>query len=222
MNSLLAHILPLALGAAISPMLLVVQVLVLSGKNKPISRAVAVTVGAGIMLLGLSLAFITLLNGFGQTPPGDEPSAATESVRGIAAIILVILGIRNLMHRDRPPNTTRAKKLAQAKWRDYVAVGVIVMLTNVTTLVLFAPALHIVMNAQVSQPDKIIAYCVLFAITMAPLLIPLLIALAMGKKGAQFLSKLNIFVTKHNAVISAVVCFGFAVYIGYLAVSPYL
>lgn len=221
MNSLLTHMLPLAFGAAISPMLLVVQMLVLSGKNKPISRSVAVTIGAGIMLLGLSLAFATLLNSFGQTPTGEKPSFAVEAVRGLAVLLLIFLGVRNLMHRDRPPNTARAEKLAEAKWRTYVGVGVVIMLTNVTTLVLFAPALHMIMHADVSQTDKLIAYGLLFFITMLPLLLPLGIALAMGRNAERFLSKLNAFVTKHNAVISAVVCFGFAIYIGYLALAPY-
>ena len=201
-------------------MLFVVQVLVLSGKNKPISRAVAVTVGAGIMLLGLSLAFITLLNGFGQTPPGDKPSAATESVRGIAAIILVILGIRNLMHRDRPPNTT-CQEIGASEVAGLRRGGLIVMLTNVTTLVLFAPALHIIMNAQVSQSDKIIAYCVLFCNHHGTSIDSAAHRPRNGKEGAQFLSKLNIFVTQHNAVISCCLLW-FHVYIGYLAVSPYL
>lgn len=221
MQDLLSHMLPLAFGAAISPMLLVVQVLVLSGKNKPISRSIAVTVGAGVMLLGLSLAFITLLNGFGQTPPGQKPSVGVEVVRGVAVVLLVFLGVRNLMHQDRPPNTKRAEKLEDAKLSAFIGVGLVVMLTNVTTLVLFAPALHMIMRAPVTETDKVIAYCLLFVITMLPLLVPLGIAVAMGSHAEGFLSKLNVFVTKHNAVISAVVCFGFAVYIGYLAIGPY-
>lgn len=221
MQNLLSHMLPLAFGAAISPMLLVVQVLVLSGKNKPISRSVAVTVGAGIMLLGLSLAFATLLNGFGQTPSGQKPSVGVEIVRGVAVALLVFLGVRNLMHRDRPPNTKRAEKLEDAKLLAFFGAGLVVMLTNVTTLVLFAPALHMILGSTVSETDKIIAYCLLFLITMLPLLVPLAIAVAMGPHAAEFLAKLNVFVTRHNATISAVVCFGFAIYIAYLAIGPY-
>ena len=125
MNDLLTHLLPLAIGAAVSPLLLVIQILVLSGKNKPISRAVGVAVGAGVMLLGLSLAFLTLLSGFGQTPAGVKPDDVTEGLRIATSILLVVLGFRNLAQRGRPPNTARAEKLADAKWRAFVAVGLI-------------------------------------------------------------------------------------------------
>ena len=222
MNDLLTHLLPLAIGAAVSPLLLVIQILVLSGKNKPISRAVGVAVGAGVMLLGLSLAFLTLLSGFGQTPAGVKPDDVTEGLRIATSIILVVLGFRNLAQRGRPPNTARAEKLEDAKWRAFVAVGLIIMLTNITTLVLFAPALHLITQAPVSKTDQIIAYAILFCITMLPLLLPLAVTVAMGKNAGKFLAKLHLFVTKHNAVISATVCFAFAVYLGYMAIAPYV
>ncbi len=74
---------------------------------------------------------------------------------------------------------------------------------------------------RLTKEGKIIAYCLLFLITMLPLLVPLAIAVAMGPHAAEFLAKLNVFVTRHNATISAVVCFGFAIYIAYLAIGPY-
>lgn len=222
MNGLLAHVLPLAVGAAISPMLLVVQVLVLSGKHKPVSRAVGVTVGAGVVLLGLSLAFATLLKGFGQDPTGGKPSLTMEIIRVLAALLLLFLGIRNIANRHRPPNASRANRFAEAKWREFVAVGMLVMVTNISTLVIFAPALHMIVAAPVSNVDKAITYCLLFLITMAPLLIPLGATVALGAKAKPWLARLNEFVTRHNATISAIVCFGFAAYLGYLAIAPYV
>lgn len=222
MNGLLAHVLPLAVGAAISPTLLVVQVLILSGKHKPVSRAVGVAVGAGVVLLGLSLAFATLLTGFGQTPSGEKPSLVSEIIRVVAALLLLFLGIRSVANRKRPPNTARAQRFAEAKWREFVAVGMVIMITNISTLVLFAPALHMIVTAPVPEVDKAIAYCVLFLITMAPLLVPLGAAVALGDRAKPWLARLNAFVTRHNATISAIVCFGFAAYLIYLATAPYV
>lgn len=64
------------------------------------------------------------------------------------------------------------------------------MLTNVTTLVLFAPALHMIVAAPIPTGEKFLAYLLLFAITMSPLLLPLAVAVAMGKKAEPVLSSL--------------------------------
>ena len=51
MGTLLATVLPLALGAAVSPTLFTLEVLVLSGCRHPVSRGRAVAGGSAVMLI---------------------------------------------------------------------------------------------------------------------------------------------------------------------------
>lgn len=213
--------LPLAFGAAISPILLVAIVFILSGKTKPLSRSFAFLLGASITLGGVTTVFLLLVKA--PIGPGDSSSgsdAVSTALRGFAALILLGLGVRNLRHRGEPPNKKRAERIQGSKTRAFVVIGLVVMLSNVTTLVLYIPALHMISSSNISDTDQAIALILLFTITMLPLLIPLAVTLAAGPKSGPMLANLNQFVTKHNAVINATVCFGFAAYLGYAAIAP--
>ncbi len=212
MSELLAQVIPLAFGAAISPLLLIVQVFVLSGGHKPIVRASAVTVGAFASLAVFTLLLVLFFHGTTAATGGKSVSSAW--VHFGAAFLLALLGVRNLRNRQvDSKNASRAQKMARARSLDFLAIGVVVMILNVTTLVLFAPAVHDIVSSTVSTTDRVIAYTLLVVISLLPLLIPLIATVAMGSNSVAFLAKLNEFVTKHNAVINACVCFGFAAYL---------
>lgn len=212
MSDLLAHVIPLALGAAISPLLLIVQVYVLSGGRQPIIRALSVTVGALIALGGFTLILVFFFHGTSALSGGKSTTSAY--IHFGAALLLLLLGLRNLKNRDKDSSSAnRAKKIADARSSTFLVVGIVIMLFNVTSLVLIAPAIHDIEAASVSTSDKVLAYILLMVIALLPLAAPLIVTVAMGSKSAPFLAKLNQFVTDHNAVINACVCFGFAVYL---------
>lgn len=217
MGSLLAEVIPLGVGAMISPVLLVIQVLTLTGKTKPVRRAAALTAGAAVTLAVVTLLLFTIATGvdIGTNRHADPASVI---VKGICAVVLLGLGIRSLIHR-RHARRRDMKRLASAKTRAFLAAGLLGMLTNVTSLVLYIPAMHITYEAQVSLADKATAVLIVYLFTMAPLLVPLVIALALGPKAGAILGAMNRFVTKHSADINAGLCFVFATYLGYGAVS---
>jgi hypothetical protein len=61
MAALLASVLPLAIGAAISPTLLALQLVVLTGATKPLARAWVVAVGSALVLATYSVLGLTVL-----------------------------------------------------------------------------------------------------------------------------------------------------------------
>ena len=94
MGSLLAVVIPLALGAAVSPTLFALEVLVLTGKHHPVARGWAVAGGAGAVLLAFGLLGVTVLR---TIETGHHHRSLTGAVIDLgAAAALVLLAARSL------------------------------------------------------------------------------------------------------------------------------
>ena len=219
MNDLLTHLPPQSGSRQL--ILLVIQILVLSGKNKPISRAVGVAVGAGVMFGSQSCLPHTPLSGFGQTPAGvkpDDVNRRPENCYRSFWLFSAFATCSNVaVRRTRP----ELRNLPTQKWRAFVAVGPIIMLTNITTPCCSRLPFISITQAPVPRQTSSSLTQPRFFITMLPLLTPLGCHGRDGKNAAKFLLKaFTASSPKHNAVISATVCFAFAVYLGYMAIVP--
>jgi hypothetical protein len=155
MGSLLAIVLPLALGAAISPTLFALEVLVLSGRRHPVARAWALTGGAAATLIFFSVLGLTLLR---NLHAGKHHRSLTDAaIDLVAGALLAVLAARALRprktvaesHHDR----TRGR-LAGTPTILFLGIGSLGMLVNFSTLLLFLPALHEISRSSVSQVDK--------------------------------------------------------------------
>jgi hypothetical protein len=100
MSSLLREVIPLALGAAISPVIFLLQLNTLTGE-RPIARGSALTAGAAVVLIVVST--IGVLVGDTGFSTNDTLKAAINLGFGV---LLVAVGLRALV---RPP-TPRAPK----------------------------------------------------------------------------------------------------------------
>lgn len=217
MGELLAQVIPLAVGAMISPVLLIVQVLTLTGREKPVARAIAIAAGSAVTLLAITAVLATAAAGI-QVEHQTGPDPVGAAIRGVCALVLLALGARSLARRGSPQGD-RGKRLANVKTRGYFVVGLLAMLSNVTSLVLYIPAMHLIVHANVDGGGKLAATAMLFAFTMLPLWLPLAMTLSLGSRSTAVLSRLNAVVTKHTEVINAVICFAFAAYLTYGAIK---
>ena len=204
MGRLLAIVLPLALGAAVSPTILGVQLVTLSRRLQPLQRAWAVAAGAAVMLAGYA-AFALLLAR--STGGPHSPSEAGAIVKLVAAVLLVVLGVRALRE---PPEPAKPEHAASHPEGRAFAIGVGLMLTNFSSIVLFLPAMHAIGIAKVGLADQVIAFVLLYAITLLPAYGPPLVVSLLGPSAKQVLDHLNRFFVEHRRTISAVICFGFA------------
>jgi multidrug transporter EmrE-like cation transporter len=115
MGSLLPTMLPLAFGAAISPVILIVNVLLLSSTTRPIARSVAYAVGCTIIIVGFGVAGVTVISGVSTAP------------RDVAAVIHLAVGaislgfaLRALIQGPSPPpcrSTRRSSGRPCRSWR---------------------------------------------------------------------------------------------------------
>jgi len=129
----LAVVIPLGLAAAISPVMLTEQTVLLAGPDG--RRAAArYAVGATLTLL----LFATAVVAFGRTislPESPHLDATLDLLLGA-----LLLGLALLLRR-RPPHVHRARpSRGEMRVRAALPFGVLSMATNVTTLGLVAPA----------------------------------------------------------------------------------
>ena len=88
------------------------------------------------------------------------------------------------------------------------------MLTNLTTLALFIPAIHLVGVSDVAIEGRALADVIIVAIAMIPALAPPLAVTIVGAPAQRVLASLNAWLLRHSRAIGAIVCFGFAVLLG--------
>lgn len=216
MSALLVSVLPLALGAAISPTLLALQLLVLTGASKPLARAWALAGGSAVVLALFSLLGLTVLN---HLHPAEHHH---HSVRGavimfIAAGLLAALAVRTIRHRPMPADqhaSRTASRMQTAPIYWFFGVGAVGMVLNFSTLVLFLPALHEITRSTASLLARSVAFTVLFVITLTPVIGPALTVAVLGDRAAPALEGAHRFVTKHSRQIGIAIEAVFAVYLG--------
>ena len=211
MGSLLAIVVPLALGAAISPTLFALEVLVLSGRHHPVARAWALAGGAAAILIAFSALGLTLLQNLHS---GHNRSSVDASIDLAAGVLLTLLAARALhprktaaeSHHDR----TR-RRLADMPTILFVGVGGLGMLVNFSTLLLFLPALHEISRSSVSLAGKGATWLILVVITLLPVLIPVTLVVILGPRASPLLGRLNTFVGGYSRQITVTIEVLFAV-----------
>ncbi len=213
MAALLASVLPLAVGAAISPTLLALQLLVLSGAN-PLPRAWALALGSALVLAAFSVLGLTVLDHL--HPAHHHGSLRDAIIMFGAGALMGALAARSLLKRPTPAeqHTSRtAARLESAPTAWFVGVGAVGMVVNFSTLVLFLPALHEIARSSTVLGDRVAAFTVLYVITLLPVLLPVGLVTVLGSRAAPALDATHRWVARHSRQIGIAIELVFAVYL---------
>ena len=178
---LLTSVLPLVLGAAVSPLLLTVVIFVQRAGRSRSFALWAFTGGIALVLLALSFVGAKLLPIL--VADSSKHSPATGFPPGVGARP-ALLGIRGAAEEDRGSGKLKARIDNASTWEFFV-IGMLAMIGNVTSIVLL-PALHEIGKSTASDTDKLIVYAMLVVITH-PGLVPVLIATVLGPKADPIL-----------------------------------
>lgn len=215
MGGLFTQVLPLALGAAVSPALLTLVLLMLAGRHQPVPRSWAYVLGVAlvvVVLVGLGLAFLGRLPD--HATGAESPAQAWGKVAAGAA--LALLGVRGLLPQGSPSEAhlrrvqARQSKLAAAGLGTFVAVGVVAMLLNFSSIVLMLPALHDISVSDSDVATKAAVTTFLALMVLVPAVVPVLLVTLLGHRSDAVLARLNAFTTAHQRQINAGICFVFA------------
>lgn len=199
---------PLAAGAAISPTTLAVQLVTLSRPTAPLARAWAIAAGyATVLVIEMFIAF-----GLAASTGGsDTPSKTEAGVKLAFAVALVWLGIRALHSPPKPPKPE--PETTEPKLARYFVVGLVLMAVNVTSAVLYLPAMHDVGTADIDGLGKAGTAVLVLLIAAIPAVAPPLAVTLLGERAQRALDRLSAFAAQHRRAINAGICFAFAAFL---------
>jgi hypothetical protein len=202
--------LPIAFGAAISPVVLIVNILLLSGHTRPLARASAYAVGCAIIIVGFGIAGVTIIKGVSTAP------------RDVAAGIHLTVGTLSLLFAARaiiqgpnpPPKKGDAGEDDTEKpaW-TFVLAGLAAMGVNMTTLTMFLSICAEIVRAPLDTSQEAIALAIADVIILIPVWGPLLLTLIAPATAHRVFGPMNDFLNRHKWAIEIIVPGGFGVYL---------
>ena len=206
-------VLPLALGAAVSPGLLTIELLILSSKIRPKARAWFYLLGVVVVFVVFTFLALTNLRDLVQST-GAPPKVWSIAVKILVALLLVAVGVRQLLplrtlgeaHQSRV-----AARLQASKPHAFFVLGVLTMLTNWSSLLLYMTVVRVIDGSDDGTSSKVLAGILLLVITVAPLLLPVLAATIVGHRSDALLDRVGEFTSRHTRQINAGICLLFAV-----------
>ena len=209
--SLWQRLLPLALGAAVSPLLLLGQLAQLTAPGstgRALGRGAAYLLGTLLVVLVWSGCGGWIAARLPARQPGPDPVAAVLEL--MLALALVCLTVRIVCrlgpdNGPEPAALVRSPSLLRA-WLQ----GLSLMAANITSLVLFLPASQDVGRSGLPLPQQGLAWLGLDAITLLPAWLTLLLVVLSGPVGAESLRRLGGWVSSHRRAIDGGVAAAFA------------
>jgi len=199
-GQLLVRLLPLAAGAAISPMLLVFQLLTLSTPRRGLRHSLAFLAGCTLVVM-LWLVCAGWISGLlPRMAPGPDPIAA--ALDALFGLLLLSAGTWLL---QQPPGLPRHGERAGllGPW----LAGVAAMGANLTSLVLFLPAIQDISRSGVSGLGWWTLALATAALTLLPAWLPPALVLTAGERGRRGLERLAGWVMPRQRGINAAVVF---------------
>ena len=194
--SLLSRLLPLAIGAAVSPMVLVVQLLNLSSPRQALFRSFVFLLGCALVVLSWLLCAGWIASLLPQARSGADPIAA--AFNGVFALVLLALAVRIAQQ----PQPATPKPAPPGLWTPAIS-GVLLMGCNLTSLVMFLPAVQDITRSGVIGALWWVWALLLAGITLLPAWLPPGLVLLLGHQGRRLLQRLSAVVVPHQRGINA-------------------
>ena len=128
-------------------------------------------------------------------------------------VLLALLGFRALVHTPKPKPPRVESTDPRAHLGRFFGIGVAMMLTNFSTIVLYVPAMKDVAIASVGFAAKAATVAIVLAFAAAPAWVPVVWDTVAPTTAGRALGGLNSFLARHQKTVSVTVCFVFAVYL---------
>ena len=213
MGNVLAEILPLAIGVALSPLPIVAVILMLFSKN-PRGTSLGFLAGwiVGVVVVATVVVFVA---NPAQQATGGESSPLAAVFRVLLGVVLLVLAYRDWKKRPQP-----GEEVAMPKWMQGIdsvtpgkAVGLGVLLAGVNpkNLTLTVAAGVAIAAAGLSTPQTVVALLVYIVVACVTVAAPVILALALGEKATPTLNNWKAWLTHNNATVMMVLCLIFGI-----------
>ncbi|HEX3841929.1 MAG TPA: GAP family protein [Acidimicrobiales bacterium] len=221
MGELITKTVPLAIGGAISPILVISVVLLLSGTRKPRARALAFAIGNIVALAIVAVVVLLLFHSAGHTGTGS--TKAGKLIDLVLGVLLAAIGVGKLIEflyrklSGESGDTSDAESDHPAGKKGGVLgsllLGVGLMATNITTIALYLSAVKDVAEAKVDNGVRVVVVAITILIIMVPVAVPLLITVVAPGESTRVLAVVRTFISRYRDLIMGVFVTGFGVYL---------
>lgn len=219
MLELIWRIAPLGIGAALTPSLLCLQILMAS--NSPWkARSLAVFAGAAS---AFAIACTALLLGFTSLP---KPHGGSDPIGGALwlGVGIILAGISIYLFVPHPELRVKVEqsltlRMGKAKTLTFFALAFALSIKDVSSFALLIPAIHDISSAGIEPFWQLIAVGVLYFLALSPVIVPPLWRLIRGEKATVSLGHLYRFTMDHQFEILATLFAIFAVYCAVIGVG---
>jgi Sap, sulfolipid-1-addressing protein len=205
MSSLVPKLILTGLGASVSPVAVTLLITVMF-RPHPRRNSLLFLLGFTLTLLAIGITFATVFNraGSGGTSHAD---GYVDLALGLLCLALIPLSLRR-KGGQAADNVEKDLKASRAFYR-----GIIAMLINTSTMVLYIAGVHEISAAKLSTAGNVLAFAVLTLVTLVTLIIPIGIYFVFPRKSEQVLDKLSTWLFKHMKEIGVAVLLVFGVYL---------
>jgi hypothetical protein len=218
-GELLSKVVPLGIGAAFTPSLLALQILVVSGDPWR-RRSLAVAAGAGS---AFGIVGLLALLGFAQLPTDTASAGGGDIIGGLIRLAAagILAGVTVFMFWPHPVLQKRVEagisaRAARASLVAFFVMPFLLSIKDVSSFVLLIPAMHDIAVSPAALFDRVIALAVLYALALIGVLAPPAARLALGHRAERPMQAIYRFTMDNQFRIVGVVAL---VMTAYLVVS---
>jgi threonine/homoserine/homoserine lactone efflux protein len=204
-GKLLAETLPLALAAAISPVLFLLQLTTLTGP-RPVARGSMLALGAALPLAAVSVFAVSV----GSSSRSLHSDSALKASHDVAFGCLLLALAAWTLVRHPAPKPKRPPK--EPSLRRAFLFGLAGMATNVSTFALYIPALKLIAAADVGAASQALVGAIVFVFALSFVLVPLVLT-ATVPASQRALSATGTWMTTHRRALNVVLLVAFGAWL---------
>lgn len=199
---ILFSLLPLGIGAAISPWPTTVTIMFLS-TGRPLAKALAYLIGYSAVLVAIGIFALTVFGG-GDYEGGDRSSAVGGTIDVVFGILFLVLALKLWLKAPDPsaPPPRWMSAFGSINIIGAFLLGVFMMVTNFSTLPLYIAGLKEIVTANLNPAGTLFALVLFILLIVVELLVPIVVYARSPGRGGELLDGARQWLEKNNRVIT--------------------
>ncbi|WP_131742401.1 GAP family protein [Actinomadura roseirufa] len=201
MGQVIAELLPLTLGVAISPIPIIAAILMLL-TPRPREAALGFLAGWLLGIVGLTVLMLVIANVIGMTSVTGEPKTPVSWIILLLGVLVVVMAVRHWMERPEPGTVPPWMRAVDGVTPARSVIwGLLLAVVNPTNVMMFVPAGIAISQGELGIGGQVVAVAVFSLVAACGVAVPVLGYLADPGRMRGPLDELRGWLRDDNATI---------------------